>query len=349
MKNLFFFLKQSFRRPAVLFTALVLMAACAFSFSYHQASVQLPCAVYSEDDSEEAEKFLEALKPYGFEICDSREEAIQQVRSGRADCALIVHDDLASKVAALADPSGTRGNDDSHRAASCCELLVTSRTSLAESYTTIASALLYSTFTPQLTTQAFQNQGYDIDEASVQELIQRSSASMTPLSFEMTDLSGKTLEDSVNFRFPAGCIAIALFLSMGLLSVTYVRSSSKAVRVRLSTASYYGSVILPRMAALALVLGAAAVAGILIGNAFMDFPTGHLIAAVLVYDLLLVLFFSLILFLPVSDPFLITAISLNALLSLALCPLYRDFTLYFEQLSPLRFLSVPYWLYLLLG
>lgn len=189
------------------------------------------------------------------------------------------------------------------------------------------------------------DQGYPLDEETAVRLTEKAKEEIVPLEFLVTDTEGTLVSTLPSTNFPLGCLSIGLFLALGFLSVTLVREPSQSVRPRFSRGTYYTKVLLPRVVALALVLGTLTVVGAAFGRLFMVYPVGRMVGAVLIYTAILAMLFSLLLLLPVSGQFLITAITLNALLSLVLCPVYRDFALYHQNIQALRYLSAPYWLY----
>ena len=335
MKNCLLFLVKALHTPQILLSAALLFLISFFAFGYADLRENLPCAIVSEDNSDEAGALLEYLTEYDFVVYDSREEAEAAVSDGSVDCAAVISDGLLQRMSS-GDMEGV------------CDLMISDRTAQKDTYSLLLCAAILQVYAPCLTQNALASQGYPLTEEQTAEYFARAESEITPLQFQVIDVEGNAVSAEPTDLLPVGLIAISAFLLYGFLSIALVRRRSESVRIRFtSPRDYCAGVLLPRLLPVGFLLTCASCVGILCGHIFLDFDLLPLLAAVIGYFAALTILLTLLMLLPASGHFLTCAVGLDAAVSLILCPLYLNIALILPGSEILRVISIPFLLYLL--
>ena len=336
MKNLLLFLHRYLRFPPVLLSMVALSLIACFSFGYTALKEDRPCVVVDEDCSLQSGQVLDYLKSHGFEICQSKNELLNTLQTGYADCGIVLKSGFSENLQA-----GTLEH--------CAQLLVTSRTSRENTFSLIALVGIYRLYASYLAAEVAADQGLPSDLLAINDFYEHYDGTVPKLEFEITDVSGKILADSPNANLPITLIAISLMIAMGFTSIISLRRSAITLRPRFSRSQIFFRLLLPQTIAVSLCLFFSAALGAIAGSRFFYVPLRQLLPGLLCYSLALSCFFSLLLLLRVSPHAFSSFLALDSALSLFLCPAYWDIALYAPALTPIRGLSIPYWLFLFSG
>ncbi len=336
MKNLLLFLRRYLKFPPVLLSMVALSLIACFSFGYTTLKEDRPCVVFDEDCSTQSSQVLDYLKHHDFEICQNKNELFNALQSGYADCGIVLKKGFSEKL-----QSGAPEH--------CAQLLVTSRTSRDNTFSLIALVGIYRLYAPYLAAEIAANQGLPSDLLAINDFYEHYDGTVPKLEFDITDVSGKILDDSPNANLPITLIAISIMIAMGFISIISLRRSAITLRPRFSRSQIFFRLLLPQTIALSLCLFFSAALGAIAGSRFFYVPFNQLLPGLLCYSFALSCFFSLLLLFGVSPHALSSFLALDSALSLFLCPAYWDIALYAPALTPIRILSIPYWLFLFSG
>lgn len=333
MSSLVFFLKVYLKKPAVWLAAALILAITVFSFLTPRLMQELPCAVFSCEDSEEAGHVVAYLQERDFLLCEEEEEVYEMVRTGRADCGVILNEEFTSMI-----------RED--RLDHCARFLTSDRSMNASQYKLMTAVAIYQQLMPYKAAETAAEMGYPAKAEDIAFYEEQVTSLVNPLEFRITSVEGSVIEDQENYDLPVGAVSITCFIMIGMLCVSLIRKRSEAVRQRFSSvSSYFGSCVLPQCASAGLILFAAGTAGILISSGSRDIPSLKIVLALAVYMVLLTVLFSLVSMLRIPPQILICIIAIDAALSLILCPLYGGTKLLAGFIGPLRHISVPYLMY----
>ena len=333
MKNTFFFLNGFLKRPVIWLALAVLAFVSVFSFSTETLRSPLPCAVYSKDQGEEAEKVVRYLEENGFFAADSEETAGEMVLEGTADCAVVLAEDFSVKLR-----EGSLKN--------CAELLVSERSQKTSMYKLMAAVAIYQIYMPYTAAETAELFDYKASVEDIENYRETVLEKVNPLEFHVISVEGADISPEDNFDLPVGVISLSCFTVLGFLCTVLIRRRGTAVSFRFpGFGSYLWNCILPQCTAAGILTYAAAAAGILIVSRFFAVPLFSLLLAMIPYLIILILVMTVLTVLPVSDHLLICIIAIDASLSLLLCPLYSGTNLLLGYIGPFRVLSIPYYIY----
>ncbi len=335
MRSFLMFCRHTLKQPLVWLIVVTLFLISFFSFGYAAVNKNLPCAVCSEDVSENAQAVMDSLDPEYFLVCSSRSEVLSLMRRGRVDCGAVLLPGFGQRMEQFSMDQ-------------CTEFLVSPRTSLEAMYKFLLLITIYNEYTPYLTITGFKEFGLSITLEEVHEYFRRIKPEITPLSFVVTNVDGVSVDLVPSIDLPIGLIAIAGFLAYGFYAIGIVRRRGNRVKARFSKWSMLSEVFWPRLIPACLLLFAGSAIGVILGQSFLSFPVGSVILGLGLYYLLLTILFSVLIQLPFSDHVLICIVALDASISLLMCPLFWDISLFISWFKMLRIICVPYWLYLLI-
>ena len=323
MSILLFACKRVVKNTSFLILLLVYIAAI-FAASLEGAQGEYPQAgVCGGDNSAAHQRIIAHLTENGFILFDDEEEMLQQVENGRLDCAVVLPDDLSRRLAA-GEMNG-------------CARFVTSPLSLIpERYRSHVSAALFREYAPYITASALADAGITREEvlAEYEEMFAQGYA----FSFEISTMDGAYHPEKKENTLVMGTVSLLLF---ALLLGNRAADEQTSMLRRLGVKKMLLAVILPQELVYA---GTAAVAGS-VGLAL----AGELqwIMPQWIYALLLcALRILLTAFMEDRERKILVAVAL--LLSLALCPVFVDLTLFAPSLVVLRSLIAPYWFWIVL-
>ena len=290
-----------------------------------------------KNTGEATRKIVQYLEENGYFLCESTEEAKDMVRNGKADTGVILKENFDRKM-----------NEADLK--NCAELIVSDRSQKTSMYKLMAAVAIYQQFMPYDAAKVASGIGYDADYEDIIAFEKELEGRVTPLEVHITSVSGADIEPQENFDLPIGFIAISCFAVLGFLCVAVNRRNGRMVRQRFASfGSFVGRCILPQniVAGLFVFIAAAAGAGMAAvwGNAV---PLGMLVLPFLLYIILLILLFTVLILIPISDNLLVCIIAVDAAVSLILCPLYSGSNLLLGFIAPFRLVSVPYYLFLLM-
>ena len=334
MNKFTLFLVHTLRMPLTWLLLIVLVVLSAISFGYSNVHQNLPCVVYAEDDSLTAQHILSNMQTEEYIITDNREDFMNKIRRGKADCGIIIKAGLDERMEQM-DLSA------------CAEMWVSPRTALERMYSLLVASRIYNEFAPYLTIRAFKDYGYTISLESVKDYFVKIRDEITPLTFTITDIDGAPVTEAPGVDLPLSIIAIASWIAFGFYSVGILRRRTRSTAIRFPSFSRIWNVQLPQLVCTGLVLCASVLIGILLGHLLLVFSLGRLLLKTVLYFAILTVLLLLLLETRLSDHVLICIIALDASLSLLLCPLFWDISAYSQALSYLRLISVPYWIFLL--
>lgn len=333
MRNLLLFLRHCLKSPTVLLSMGIVGLVASLSFGYTALKEDRPCVIFDADSTAPSQAVLDYLETREFQLCDSREALLEELQTGNADCGIVLKEGFAEALEA-----GNLRN--------CAELLVTSRTSRDNTFSMIALVGIYRQYAPYLAAEIAENQGLPSDPQAIISGYETYEGTVPKLEFQVTSVAGQVLEEAPSTNLPMALIAISIMVAFGFLSMGGLRRSTAALRPRFSVRRLLLLEILPQSAALALCLWLGAALGAVLGSFRFYVPLSTLLPALLGYTLALGWFFSFLLAAGLSAHALSSLIALDAAISLFLCPAYWDIALYAPVLTPVRVLSIPYWLYL---
>lgn len=295
-----------------------------FAASFDGARGEYPQAgVCGGDNSAAQQRIVSHLTENGFILFDSEEEMLRQVESGALDCGVVLPGDLSRRLAA-GEMNG-------------CARFITSPLSLIpERYRSHVSAALFREYAPYIAASALEEAGIAREEllAEYEEMFAGGYA----FSFEITTVDGAYHPENTENTLVMGAASLlmfALLLGMG------TAGDQTGILRRLGIKKMLLAVILPQELVCAALAAAAGSAGLaLAGEALW-------IAPLWIYALLLcALRIFLSAFVEERERRVLVAVVL--LLSLALCPVFADLTLFAPALAPLRCVLAPYWFWLAL-
>ena len=334
MKTFTLFLKHTLHMPLTWLLLIVLTVLSAISFGYSNVHHNLPCAVFAEDDSITSRHILEGMQTDEYLITASREEFMNTIRRGKADCGIILKAGLDERMKEM-------------DLTSCAEMWVSPRTSLERMYSLLVSSRIYNEFAPYLTIRAFRDYGYTISLASVKDYFVKIRDEITPLTFTMTDIEGAPVSEAPGVDLPLSVIAIASWIAFGFYSVGILRRRTRRTALRFTHRQRLQNVQIPQMLSAGLCLCLSVLLGILLGRFLLPFAAGRILLKTVLYFMILTILFLLLMETSLSDHVLICIIALDASLSLVLCPLFWDIAAYAPWLGYVRLISIPYWIFLL--
>ena len=329
-----FFLKTFVKKPVVWLTFVVVLLVSFFAFSTTELRDDLPCAVYSEDGSDEAQSIVSYLEKNGFYVCSSHEELSEMIKKGKADAGLVINEGLMDKM-----ESGSLSR--------CANFYISDRTQNESLYKLMSAVAIYQTFMPYKAAQAASTYGYDADAGDIISYRDEIESRVNPLEFEIVSLDGAALDTGDNFDLPIGVLSISIFAILGFLCTGLIRRTGRQVKIRFySFKEFFFKCMVPQCAMMGLIVYAASAIGLLISAAFFSCPVLKLLISLFIYIFILIWLFALISVLPLSDHLLVSIIAIDAAVSLVLCPLYEVTSLLIGYIGPLRCISAPYLMFM---
>lgn len=328
-------LRRFLRMPAFLLTLILVLLVCLGSFGYVEVKEDRPCGIFSQSDSETAHGVVAYLVEQGFVECGCYEELREMVRTGKADCGLVLPGDFEEKL----QRGKTRG---------CADLLTSSRSSRENTYAMIAMVGIFRAYAPYLASDVAGTLGYEADPETMAAYMEEYYGIVPQLAFRITSVEGETLPEQASTNLPVGIMAVCGFLAMGFFSIGVVAANTRQTSARFSKLQRMFSVIMPQTMSMALLLGCVTALGGYLGSRIWGLNVPGLIPGVFGYYLFLGWLCSLIVLLPLGDHLRYCFVALDGAVSLFLCPLYWDIGLYVPKLKILRCLSFPYGLYAIL-
>ena len=336
MREWLFFIRVYFKKPVLWLSAALCLVLVVFAFSASRFKEDLPYACCSLDDSIEAEQVMENLSAKNFVVCRDEKEVYDRIRSGTADTGMILYEGFAEKLK----------SDDLND----CAMIVTSKRSMnAGICKIIAAAAIYEQVMPYKAAVSAGQMGFAADAQDIQANEEKVKDLVHRLEFEITTVSGASAEKVQNESAGVGVTAIICFVLFGMLAAAMISRNSRQIRPRFSSAKgFFAKCLLPQCAAAGLWILAAAAAGLAVSSALFGIAFSGMILALVCYLVILVLLFSVLSLINIPSEILIALIAIDAVLSLILCPIYGEAGVLLAGLKPLRFLSIPSWIYLFL-
>lgn len=336
MRETALFLRVFLKRPVIWVAFAVTLLVTLFSFTTSKLTDQLPCALYSCDDSKEAKEVVSYLGSKDFVLCGTEKEVYELVRSGLADTGVILNEGFAEKLT----------KDDLR---DCARLITSERSIQTSTYKLMAAVAIYQQVMPYKAAATAEEMGFSVGAEDILFYSETVRSMVNPLEFPVVTVDGKSTENLINHDLQAGVIAIACFVMLGMICIAMIRNHSSVVRPRFSSRTgYFSKCLLPQCAAAGTILFVSTAAGILVSTLFSEVPVAKFLLALLLYLAVLVVFFAAVSLLPIPSMLLICLIAIDAAVSLILCPLYGGTNLLIRYIGPLRALSVPYLFYLFL-
>lgn len=323
MNVLLFACKRMMKNTSFLVLLMVYVAAIFAASLDGAAGENPPAGVCGGDDSAARERIVSYLTDNAFILFDDEGEMLRQVEDGTLDCGVVLPDDLSQRLV-TGEMSG------------CVRFYESPLSLLPERYRGHVSAALFREYAPYIAASALADAGITREELLTE--YEGMFAQGYAFSFEILTVDGAYHPGNTENTLVPGAAALLLF---ALLLGTGTNDGQAALLRRLGSKKMLLTVILPQEL---VYTGVAAAAGG-IGLALAD--AAQWIAPLWSYALLLcALRVFLSAFVGDRERFILVAVVL--LLSLALCPIFVDLTLFAPALQALRCLLAPYWFYLAL-
>lgn len=323
MSFLLFACKRGIKNTSFLVLLVVYVAAIFTASLDGAAGAYPPAGVCGGDDSAARERIVSYLTDNGFVLFDDEEEMLGQVEDGTLDCGVVLPDDLSRRLEA-GEMNG------------CARFLESPLSLIPERYRGHASAALFREYAPHIAASALADAGIAQEEllTEYEEMFAQGYA----FSFEILTTDGAYYPENTESTLVIGAAALLLF---ALVLGTGTNDGHTGLLRRLGVKKMLLIVVVPQEL---VYTGAAAAAGS-VGLALAD--AAQWIVPLWIYALLLcVLRILLSAFLGDRERCILVAVIL--LLSLALCPVFVDLTLFAPALGALRCLLAPYWFWLAL-
>ena len=305
---------------------MVMLAVCAvvvYAASLDGAAGKNPPAgVYGTDDSGAARRVMEYLTENGFVRYDDPEKMVSLVEQGELDCAVILPYDLLRRME-QGDMEG------------CVEFITGPLSFMPQLYQNHVSGAVFREYAPYISAHTLTDTEIPADE--IVEEYERMFEKGYVFSFELVGAGGVVVETDGRRELVMGAVALLVF---ALLVSAGVDGFGRDLILRLGLRRALTNIALPG------VLVRAVFSTVACGTALMLADAADLIGPLAVYVLVLgALNVFLAAVLPDErDRYILLTVVL--ILSLALCPIYVDITLFSPLLRSVRYLLPPYWFYL---
>ena len=322
MKYILFAFKRMFTSVSFV-VLLVLCTAVIYLASLDGTAGTYPTAgVCGGGEGDNVQRIISHLTENGFVWFDDEAQMLRQIESGALDCGVVLPDDLAERL--------------EHGAVDECVRFVTSPLSIIpELYRSHASAAIFREYAPYVAADALADSGIPREELLAEyELM---FAQGFAFSFEILSADGEWHEQTDTNGLVSGAAALVIFALILGMGTDDVRGN--LVR-RIGARKMLLTVVLPGTVVCVAAVAAAGGVGIwLAGAAQLIVPLG-------VYALLLgaVRIFLMAALKEARERYVLLAIVL--ILSLALCPIFVDLSLFSPALRVLRCVLPPYWFFL---
>lgn len=322
MRTILFACKRTVKSVSFMVMLLV-CAAAIFAASLDGASGEYPPAgVYTADSGVQSQRVVEYLTENGFVRYDDPEEMRRLVANGRLDCAVILPEDLLERMK-NGDMEG------------CTEFITGPLSFVPQLYQNHVSAVLLREYAPYIAAKALKNTEIPPEQV-VREYEKRFENGYT-FTFELVGMDGTAVDTGGERSLMMGAAALLIF---ALLMSAGVDGLDRGMILRLGLKRTLGRIVLPGVLVRAVFAAAAGSIALLAAGA------GDLVPALGVYTLVLsALSVFLAAILPDErDRYIFLTVVL--ILSLALCPIYVDLTMFSPLMRTVRCALAPYWFYL---
>ena len=324
MVNILLFACKRMTKNTSFLVLLAVYVTAIFAASLNGAAGEYPPAgVCGGDDSAAGERIVSYLTDNGFILFDDEEEMRRQVEDGTLDCGVVLPDDLSRRL----EEGEING---------CARFLESPLSLIPERYRGHASAALFREYAPHIAASALADAGIAREEllTEYEEMFAQGYA----FSFEILTTDGAYHPENTENTLVIGAAALLLF---ALLLGMGTNDGQAGLLHRLGIKKMLLTVTLPQELVYTGAAAAAGSAGLVLAGAL------QWIAPLWIYALLLcALRVFLSAFLGDRERCILAAVVL--LLSLALCPVFVDLTLFAPALRALRCILAPYWFWLAL-
>ncbi len=285
-----------------------------------------PAGCCFEDPADpDAQRLSAYLEKEGFIVCSDEAELRNAVDYGLLDAGVIIPAGLSEKLASFPEN----------------ELLtfISSPSSLLPAlWQGHAAAALFAVYAPYLTEDALSGSGLSREEIfrAYHDRLDRGL-----FTFRLESTEGSLIPaDDRGTRFFTGALSLMLFITAVCGIFLPVTAGTKQLAARITGRAAFRSYYLPAVLVRLLLLLTAGITALLLGG------QPRLLPALLLFLPLLALAAALTAHIPGDNTALIITAFL-VILSLALCPIFTDLSLFLPVLGKLRLLLPPYWLWLL--
>ena len=305
---------------------LVMLAVCAVVIYIASlegaAGNNPPAGVYGMGNSPAAQRVIDYLTTNGFVWYDDTEQMRRDVEVGQLDCAVILPDDLLQRM-------------EREELEGCVEFLNSPLSFMPQLYQNQIAAAVFREYAPYICGRALKDTVVPREEvvAEYEKLFEKGYV----FSFELVNVDGVPVEANSERDLMMGAAALLIF---AILMSAGVDGFQREMIFRLGLRKTLTRIALPGV--LVRAAFAAAVGGVALALA----GAAELILPLAVYALVLsALSVLLAAVLPDErDRYILLTVIL--ILSLALCPIYVDLTLFSPLLQSARSVLPPYWFYL---
>ena len=329
MNKLLFALKHALKTPLfILFLLMILLLPPVFyGIGAQEGS---PRAAYGLEDTADpdAGKMAGHLKKAGMIPYTDLEQMRQDVAAGRLDAALLI-------------PAGISSRLEKNDIAGILTLYTNPAALLPDLWQNHSAAALFAVYAPYISSSILKEGG--VTQEEMMNAYDSAMEDKKLFTFQITSTDGAALKDNSRAqRFFLGTLSLLLFLSVFYGIGAPLKEASPRTMPRIGRRAALAHLFGPGLLLRSLGMTAAAAGACLLAS-----ENKYILPAVL-YICLLLLVTCLLLMIP-NERHSELAVLFITLYSLALCPLYIDFSLLLPVLGKLRLLLPPYWLWLLSG
>ena len=329
MKILLFSLKKMLKMPVywIFFAAVLLLPP--FFFRLGRETKTPPAGYWLEDGADiEAKRVADYLDGSGFLPYESAEALTADVETGELDAGIGIPADLGAQLAA--------GDFEK-----CLIFYCSPTSSFPDLWKEHAVSALYAVCAPYISATILEEAGIPRETLFEAYWTRMDAGKLFTFRFSTRDGALIVSQDRSE-RFFLFALSLLLFLGSWFCTAAPLGESVRALAPRIGKKKAFVSLYLPGLLLRTAGLFFAAAAACLAVQ-----KSGWILPAA-VYLLLLAVFLLLPALLP-GENWKNTLILFLAIFSLPLCPVYLDLSLLLPALSPLRWITPPYWLWVLAG
>lgn len=336
MTKYFLCLKKNLISPAVLLTCSLLMLITILAFGCDLAKEEWGCAIYAEKSVGETKKIVSYLLEHNFVLCNSKEELYEFVQTGKVSCGMLLSSDMEERI-------------HEGKLEQSIQLVTSPRSDRVEIYSLIASIAVFRVYAPYITTETANRFGFETLPEQIMEYMERYETAYHKIGFEITSVQGYLLEDTKNYDFQTGILAISNFVAVIFLALAKIHKIKKSFAKQYRKQTLLFDFILPEVITLVVCLYLASAIGCVAAGAIYKGDMRLFMLPLAIYEGLLVIFILILSMLRMEASVYHTMTILMATLSFVICPVYLDIVLHLPAIRGLRYLFPTYYLYLAQG
>ena len=283
-----------------------------------------PFGFVCESDTDDGVRLVNEFESAGFIRCADEAELKNEIGEAHLDCGVIVDKKLSDKLHS-GQTDGT------------VKLITSPETLMAELCRAEAVSALSIVYSPYVTADSLEGTA---DLKDVKDIYYSMIDKGKLFAFSIENVDGKKFTDiSRSVGLFTGCLSILMFITAFIAVCRPVLKHWRSMSKRLGKPSSFGLVLIPEFILRMLLMTIAGILAVVIaGQTNMLLPV--------VYYSLLVNISGLLLSILLPESYIIVITVFVSILSLGICPVFTDLTSLIPFTKGLRYILLPYYLWL---